>query len=176
MIKKLTYKERFITATAIVVLFIVICYSVTVKKTIQVISDYNVIKKEVFNSDNTIKNILILKNDINNLEGKINSFNSSGKDMQDKIVKNIAFFCEQNSLYIKGIVTPQELSGKGRKVLETRIITVKGGYYGIVKLAYFIEQKFGIGRISSLHFYVQQNNQTNSKELFAEIYLQNVVS
>lgn len=173
---KLTYKQRFYFAAVAVVISCIACYFIVIDKTILLVRDYNAMKEELVNYDSTIKKISAVKKDVYSLQNKIKKFNSNSSDMQDKIVKNIGFFCEQHGILIKGITFPKVEQGKNVKLLETRVITVKGSYSGILQLAYNIEQKFGVGRISSLHFFLQQNSQTNVKELFAYIYLQSVVS
>lgn len=175
MIGSFTYKQRFYIYVFFVFVSSIVCYFVSIKRTVQIVVECNNMKNEIVNYESNIEKILLVKKDVSSLESKMRKFNTNGDGVQDKIVKNIAFFCEQHGILIKGVAFPN--SERGRvKMLETMVITVKGNYFGILQLAFNIEQKFGIGRISSLHLFMQQNTQNNVKELFACIYLQNILS
>jgi hypothetical protein len=173
---KLAYKKKFYLSVVFTVFIFVFIFMSTISKTIRIVLDYKHMKEDLMYYDNTISKIVTVKNNSNSLESKMRKFNVSPETIQSKIVKSIGSFCDNNNILIKGITTPSVRKGNYDKILETRIITVRGDYFSILKLAYNIEQKYGIGRISSLHFAIQKSSQTNEDELYAYIYIQNILS
>ena len=175
MLDNLTYKQKFFYLLYSILFVFILSYLLSIKNTIQVVSEYKQMNNELKRFNETIVDLSTIKHELNNLDKKINAINSNEKTIQYKIMNNVASYCETNNLYIKNITSPITVKMNNCNI-ETRILLVKGNFIELLQLSYLIEQKYKIGKISSLRFFKERNNESNADELLMEVYLQNVIN
>ena len=95
------------------------------------------------------------------------------KSVQAFVLDYVVEYCEKNDIVIREYPQPFQTE-ENDYVLETNRLILKGNFPKILGLVYSIEQKFRVGKVSSLRFYKNRNNSNNTVELLADMYIQTI--
>ena len=155
-----------------ILVFIIISYKIAINKTFELRAEYKKTKKE-------IEVLSEVPNQIKVLRKKQESYNSSIEKsfsqmpVQVFILDYVAEYCKNNNIIIKDFPKTHVYKNQDYSI-ETNRILLSGGFNSILRLIYNIEQKYHVGKISSVKFYKAYNNKTKINELFSDIYIQTI--
>ena len=94
-------------------------------------------------------------------------------DIHQVLLEAVTGYVQQHGLVLKDFPQPYETADKGY-VTKTAKVTVEGDFISLLKLVYFLEQNYKVGKVVALDFEATKELRTRKRKLNTIIYLQNV--
>jgi hypothetical protein len=170
LFEKYSYKQKKLALLIITVLLGAVAY----KRAFKVTLDLKDLKQELTvrsqeaatSTERLAKKQIDLKN-INTVIGKENTPN-------DVVQQQFLLFIENtdSKLIVESIEEVYRYDHPDF-IINTNVITIKGGYIPLVKFIYALEKKFNYARLVSSHIYIKKNKKLKIDELYATLTLQN---
>lgn len=149
-----------------------LCYKGAIKKTIEVRKQLKITNEQLSELNDDPKEIVDLQTQLDSLNNTVEKlYNKSS--LQDIILDRIVKYCNQNNVLIKEFPESQILE-KDNYIIKTNYILLEGSFQQLIILLYNIEQKYNLGKVSSLKFYTTTNSKTRLPQLYLELYIQNI--
>lgn len=173
MIQKLSYRKRFLYLLIIFLLFFLIVYKSTLKRTIDVFNQYRNTEKQLMELGSAPSEIHEMEIKLKKLDISLEHLYNSQQSIQEVMLNQIVSYCNQNGLLIKEFPKALIVENEGY-TLATNHLIIEGPFQRLIVLLYNIEQKYRLGKVSSARFYKIINNKSKVPELFMELYIQNI--
>lgn len=173
MANKITYRKKFLLLQIFFLLFALVVYKISVKKTIEVKKQLNSLNKQINDLNEAPQKILVLQQKLSHLNGAVEFFFYNQHSMQDFMLEKITKYCRSNHVLIKEY--PKAIiQEKADYTLETNYLVFEGGFRDLLILLYHIEQKYKLGKVASARFYKTINSKTKIPKLYMELTIQNI--
>ena len=166
-------KKKVVYTSLITVLILIVSYQFSFKKTILLFNEYKLMLDERSNAHNLPDKLLKLQNELDNIAGTIESSNGEVSNKRNLIINRVSNFCDSNSLIVSEL-TPSLVKEENTFTIETNTIVTEGSFTNLVKLLNNLEQEKSFGKVISVRFATYLNRKTKKKNLFSEIYIQNI--
>jgi hypothetical protein len=171
MIKRLTYgvKNKLLLIGGVV--FLIIIYQVSIKKTIDLNGECGELEQKLENASNAPGKMIELQKlniQMDRLLGQ-----SNDNDVSQSLLSIVTNYCHENEITLEEFPKPILNSDRGTTV-ETNIITIEGGFNKLLKLVYLFEQHYKTGKVVSVHYKTKRDFTARKSSLTAIIYLQNI--
>ena len=166
-------KKKVVYTSMITVLILIVSYQFSFKKTILLFNEYKLMLDERSNAHNLPDKLLKLQNELDNIAGTIESSNGEVSNKRNLIINRVSNFCDSNSLIVSEL-TPSLIKVENTFTIETNTIVTEGSFTNLVKLLNNLEQEKSFGKVISVRFATYLNRKTKKKNLFSEIYIQNI--
>ncbi len=166
-------KKKVVYTSLITVLILIVSYQFSFKKTILLFNEYMLMLDERSNAHNLPDKLLKLQNELDNIAGTIESSNGEVSNKRNLIINRVSNFCDSNSLIVSEL-TPSLIKVENTFTIETNTIVTEGSFTNLVKLLNNLEQEKSFGKVISVRFATYLNRKTKKKNLFSEIYIQNI--
>ena len=166
-------KKKVVYTSLITVLILIVSYQFSFKKTILLFNEYKLMLDERSNAHNLPDKLLKLQNELDNIAGTIESSNGEVSNKRNLIINMVSNFCDSNSLIVSEL-TPSLIKVENTFTIETNTIVTEGSFTNLVKLLNNLEQEKSFGKVISVRFATYLNRKTKKKNLFSEIYIQNI--
>lgn len=169
-----TIIKKICISSLLLLVLILLCYNLSIKKAINA---YRVYRTMISSSESPCK----IQNDINSLQSDINNIakelgeSNLSVNKRNILIEKISEFSEMHRINVIEM-PPSHLLDKEGYLIETNMIKLQGSFIGIVTTVHKLEKEKFIGRILSIRYYALTNRITKSRELFAEIFVQNITS
>lgn len=165
--KKFTY--TLITSLAVIIL----SYQFSFKKTLLLVKQSNSMHEEKGRSQNLPKKITQLETELSEISGTIELNNKQNINKRNLIIEKTSVFCDKHKLIISEL-NPPMIRNENAFTIETNIIKTEGSFINLIELLDTLEKEKTIGKIISVKFASYLNRKTKRKNLFSEIYIQNI--
>lgn len=172
MLKQYTYRKKLHLLFVGIIVFMLLCYKLAVKPTVELIGENSSVDKGLAALDTIPSKIAAANHKLAAYDSRIKT-SFSDRSVQSFVLEYVVDYCGKNNIVIKEFPQPSQ-SVVNDYLLETNRLILKGDFSKILYLVYCIEQKYHVGKVSSLRFYKYRNSNTNSVELLADIYLQTI--
>lgn len=177
MLKNLTYKQKNIGLGCLAVLFALVAYLGAVKNTVALYSSCNDLENKLAQIEDAPRQLAYIEKQLKEFELIFGKADTLEKEYQPYILETVSNYCNANNIILKEFPKPFVFTEQDFNI-ETNKITVEGDFIELLNLAYLVEQKKKLGKISSLHFQTFTRNKENTKQTYlsSTIYLQHIIS
>lgn len=173
MLNKMTYKKRNQVLLWGGVFLFVLVYNFTFKKTISLYFECAALeKKNMLAADAPLK-IAALEKEAAGLDVLSGSQQHPDSNTQQAILGIISSYCQENKLLLKEF-PETKLQKENDYLIETNSFILEGNFQKLQQLVYLLEQKYKIGKISSVDYVLKKDLRTNKKALTAAVFIQNI--
>ena len=167
----MNYKQKYQLLLAGIALFMLIAYWLAFGKTWAAISNSQQMQTQLSSASQAWQQIEQYQKQLKTLESEQHNQHFT----QNYLFQKVTSFCQEHQLAIQEMPQSKIYEQQDMEILHNPI-KVEGTYLPMVQLLYDLEQTQKLGRIVSVEFKLGKNYQTRSKELTADIYLQNIQS
>ncbi|MBN8696059.1 MAG: hypothetical protein J0L87_05980 [Bacteroidetes bacterium] len=173
MYKQITFKIKNKLLVFISVLFFIIIYFVSIKRTISAYNEYekNVERFEI--ASNAPLVVSQLQTELDEINSKLVFQNSEGDHKSEKLIELITNYCQNSDAILKEF-PETEIAQKDDLLIETNKFTLAGDFITLLKFVYLLEQKNRLGKITSVNYLTKKDFKSNRNALTVTIYLQNI--
>ncbi len=168
-------KKKLLYTALITVLVLILSYQFSFKKTFVLYDEYKLMLSEKSRSRNLPQKILKLQNELDNIAGTIESSGDAELNKRNRIISRVSNYCDSHSLIISEL-TPSIVREENTFTIETNIVKTEGSFVNLLKLLNNIEQEKSLGKVISVRFATYLNRKTRKKNLFSEMYIQNITN
>jgi len=169
----MTYRKKIQYMFLGSLLFLMLVYFYAIKKTFQIKNEVNELKNIGLQGEAASSQIAYYENQLAVYDSSIGYLINNSEDYPHQLLAAIADICEKNNLTLTNFPKPELVKENDYEVLTYRI-SVQGEFNPVNELAYQLERKLKMGKISSLKFEAKKNNQIKKSELYCTIILQNI--
>ncbi|MBI4646425.1 MAG: hypothetical protein HY738_07485 [Bacteroidia bacterium] len=174
MIKNISYKKKVQWSLIGFIIFIIIVYSVSIRRTITLRNECADYEKQLHLAQNAPQLIAILEQKLAELNCSVASSVADGANFQQILLDKVGKYCQDNAIVLKEFPGTHKYREQDYEV-ETNIIIVEGPFIKLLWLEYTLEHEFTAGRVASTKFYSEKDYKTNKIRLFASICFQNII-
>ena len=169
---RFTYKQKLIIFPILTLLLGIIIYKYTIKKTLDLKTQIQVLDKNISLLDNATFKINALKKNIKEINNSLGNYSLSETHTHKRVFSHINNYCIKHGLTIKRFPEIHKFNAHNYRT-HTNEIEIKGNFKGLLKLQYQIENNFNIGKLSSVQYIKTKDNKTNTYSLTANFIIQN---
>ena len=173
MIKNLTYHQRLLYTLIGGGLFAIIIYNVALSSTIDIAIDNNALEKQIAKNQDAPKQVEIVKQKIKKIEQLVGDREDEKVDIHQLLLASVTGYVQEKGMILKDLPQPYVATANGY-VTNTAKITLEGDFISLLKLLYFLEGNYKVGKVVAVDFKTEKELQTRKRILNATIYLQNV--
>ena len=173
MFSKLTYKQKATYLIIATFIFIILVYSLGIKKTIDLHRQCNDLHEQLVSAGDAPQQINILQKKLKEVEYLVGSSSDNEKGNSEDILEKCGQYCTKNNLVIRDFPSSCEFQKQNYQIV-TNTVEIEGRYIRLLKLLYELEHDNNVGKISSVSFFLKKDNRTNRLSLLEKIYIQNV--
>lgn len=174
MKKRISYKNRLLYSLILGGVFAFVMYQLVLSDTFVLAARVGDMQDEVANNIDAPVEIQELKIKLAKIEQLIgDSTHTSGEDIHQLLLESVTNYCQQNGIILNDFPKPFEKAENGY-ITHTAKVTVEGDFITLLKLVYFLEKKYEVGKVVAVDFEANKNLRTRKRELQSIIYLQNV--
>jgi hypothetical protein len=174
MKKKITYKQRLLYALIGGFIFSIVVYNVALADTITLAQKNSDFKEQIAKNIDAPEQVIITKQKIKRIEQLVGTNKDYGAiDIHQLLLESVTGYVQQNSLILKDFPQPYVVTSDGY-VTKTAQLTVEGDFIPLLKLIYFLEKDYSVGKVVAVDFKTFKELRTRKRKLNTTIYLQNV--
>ncbi len=174
MNNKLTYRYKYYILIALLLLFVVIIYKLSINKTIILVRDTKDIKAQIDISNSSISIIKQLENELAYYDQLINE-NSNPGQAREYLLKVTGDYCDKNNLTV--VDFPEETRYRQNEAtIAFNEITIEGKYKELLGLLYLIERERQAGSVESVAFFREEKLRTNEQILYMKIIVKSILN
>lgn len=155
------------------VLFALIIYFTTIKKTFDLYMQCNELEELLGQADNASQQMLQLEKQLQEIESVFGEKEERSNNYQQVLLEAISNYCSRNNVVLREFPTPAVFNEQDFSV-ETNLVVVEGSFNNLLNLVYLLEQKNKSGKIASIQFQTKKDFKTKQQALTASIYIQNI--
>jgi hypothetical protein len=173
LFRKITYrrKQHFLLGAAAV--FALISYKMVFGKTLTLYKESKSFELRLEEIKGVPEKSARLRHQLAQIDALLSKQTTKGINRQDALLNLVTQYCQENKTVLREF--PQAISSQDKEmILETNIFTVEGDFVKLLNLAYQLEQKYKIGKLSSCRFSSKTDPRTNTTSLLTTLYVQNV--
>ena len=172
-LKNLSYRNRLRLLLPALVLGGLLIYYMAVKKTILLIRECREVRANLTQAGDAPRRSASLNLEIKELKQFFRSDADNQQMLRHELLEFVTIYCQQNHLILREFPRPMEFK-KDNLIIETNLIVVEGGFIKLLDMAYQIEQKKKIGKLSSICFQSRPDLRTQGLALSATLYIQSI--
>ena len=174
MLEKLTYQQRFYFISGSFIVLLILSYSLAIKPTLELIKNHKTLKEKY----ETIAEAPVKLKTMQRQLDKINStyfstFTNNTQLSQDYLLEVLNEIVSTNKVQITNYPGEHSFTN-GNLDVTTHIITIKGSFNSLLKTLYNFENSYKSFKIASVKFYSELNRKTKLKQLYMELYIQQI--
>ena len=173
MIKNITYRNKFLYLAFAGIFALILVYSISIKETLKVRSEYLFAKERTQNVAQANSSILFYERELSKIDSIVGSDSYVGNYAQEQLLNVISNYCSNNGLSVVNFPTPHVYSDEDYKVLTYNAI-VSGGFIKLIGLLYKLEQGSYPGVIKSVYFYIEKRSYSAQTQLLMSLYIQDI--
>ncbi len=174
MKKKLTYKQRLLYTLVGAFLFSFVIYNMAIADSIELAFKNSEFREQIAKSQNAPEQIKILTKKIKQIEQLVGTNKDySSVDIHQELLESVTGYVQKNNLVLKDFPQPYLTTANGY-VTKTAQLTVEGGFINLLKLIYFLENNYTVGKVVAVDFKTSKELRTRKRKLNTTIYIQNV--
>ena len=172
MLKQYSYRKKVYLLLSLSVVFLFLCYNLALKPTLNLIHENQAVEEGLLALDTIPARIAETKQRLAAYDDRVKT-SYAEKSVQSFVLEYVVDYCGRNGIVIKEYPQPFNKVDNDY-VLETNRLILTGNFSKILSLVYIIEQKYHVGKVSSLRFYKNRNSGSNSIELLTDMYIQTI--
>ena len=174
MKKKLTYKQRLLYILIGGGVFSFVIYNMALSNTIDIAIKNSEYREQIAKSKNAPEQIKILTQKIKRIEQLVGTNKDyTAVDIHQVLLESVTGYVQKNELILKDFPQPYITSNNGY-VTKTAELTVEGRFINLLKLIYFLENNYTVGKVVAVDFKTSKELRTRKRKLNTTIYIQNV--
>ncbi len=171
--KDLTYRKKNLMLLVGTFFLLVLGYIFSFGKTIEVWQSNEKLEEDAAVIQNAPTEIQNLKANISYLDRSLRSYVRDTISGEEYLLEKISESCRKYGVILVELLPPQLLE-ENEYSIETRFVKARGGFNNLLRLVYDLENKYQVGRVSSVKYVVEEDRKSNTKHLYARIYIQNL--
>ncbi len=175
MWEKLSYQKKIKILGAVAVLALIICYKLSIAKTIDEYRTYQQNKQATVQLGAEWPSGVLLEQKERQLNGQLEQFVLDTLDNSKNLLSIVGNYCNSHNLTLKDY-TPYPVSQTDTMPVLTRYVNVEGPYVDCLKLIYELETRWKAGRVSAVQFKSYTDANKGEIHLNCMIYIQNLVT
>jgi hypothetical protein len=175
MWEKLSYRNKIKLLGAAAVLALIICYKLSIARTIDEYRTYKENKQAVVQQGTEGPSGMQLEQKEKQLNAQLEQFILDTLDNSKNLLSIVGNYCNSHDLILKDYV-PYPVAQTDTLQVLTRYVNVEGGYVDCLKLVYELETKWKAGRVSAVQFKSYTDVNKSETHLNCMIYIQNLVT
>lgn len=174
MTKKLTYKQQLLYALIGGFIFSIVIYNVAISNTIGLAVKNSDYREQISQSQDAPEQIEFAKQKIKKIEQLVGTDNDYSEiDIHQVLLESVTNYVQRKGLILKDF--PQPFVGvENGYITKTAQLTVEGDFIPLLKLIYFLENDYNVGKVVAVDFKTIKERRTRKRKLNTTIYLQNV--
>ncbi|MBI2281704.1 MAG: hypothetical protein HYU68_13595 [Bacteroidetes bacterium] len=173
MKKKITYKNKLLYLLISGGLFCVILYNLAISDTLNLAIENNTLEGQIIENIDAPKQIQSIKQKLLKIEQLIGDKNQHETNVHQLLLESITQYNQKKALVLQDFPQPFISSNNGY-VTKTAKVTVEGDFINLLKLVYFLEQNYQIGKVVSVNFETTKELYKRKRELHSTIYIQDI--
>ncbi len=174
MKKKLTYKQRLLYILIGAVVFSFVVYNMALSNTIDLAIKNSDFRDQIAKNQNAPQQIKIVKKRIKQLEALVGTNKDYvDVDIHQALLESVTSYVQKNDLVLQDFPQPYEATNNGY-ITKTVQLRVEGGFVSLLKLIYFLENNYNVGKVVAVDFKIAKELRTRKRKLNTTIYIQNV--
>ena len=132
-------------------------------------------RDQIAKSQNAPEQIKILSKKIKNIEQLVGTNNQEylAVDIHQVLLESVTGYVQKKGLILKDFPKPYVTISNGY-VTKTAELTVEGDFIKLLKLIYFLENNYTVGKVVATDFKIVKELRTRKRKLNTTIYIQNV--
>lgn len=172
MLQGWSYRKKNKALVFTAMLFLVLAYMLSIKRTIAVYREANVLESQSELAVNAPEKAAGLEKQLAGIDNLLGMQPQAG-NVQQMLLGVITGYCKERNTVLREF--PKTVYHEEKDfIVETNVFTVEGSFSQLLKLVYLLEQENHIGKISSARFFIKKDPKTHTTALNATIYLQNI--
>ncbi|WP_205511081.1 hypothetical protein [Longitalea arenae] len=175
MWKKLSYGKKIKLLGAAAVLALVICYKLSIARTVAEYRTYKEHKLAASQPGAETPSGMLLEQKEKQLNAQLEPFVLDTLDNAKNLLSIVGNYCNSHNLILKDYV-PYPVSPTDTLPVLTRYVNVEGAYLDCLKLVYELETRWKAGRVSAVQFKSYTDVNKGETHLNCIIYIQNLVT
>ena len=174
MKKKLTYKQRLLYTLIGAFIAAFVIYNMALSETIEIAMKNSDFREQIAKSQDAPEQIKILTKKIKRIEQLVGTNKDYATiDIHQELLESVTGYVQKNGLVLKDFPQPYINTANGY-VTKTAQLTVEGGFINLLKLIYFLENNYNVGKVVAVDFKTSKELRTRKRKLNTTIYIQNV--
>jgi hypothetical protein len=173
LINTLTYNRKLKICLWTSGLLLLIAYKLIFAKSIALINDTHAMENQSMQMKTSSSKTGQLKQQIVTMDKLLARYIDKNTKVQDALLSIVTRYSLENKILLREFPRSTLTSDKNM-LIETNVFTVEGNYNHLLLLAYLLEQKQRVGRLSSLKFISKHDPRTNMLSLCATMYIQTI--
>lgn len=154
-------------------LFAIVLYNVAISDTMYLAIENNTLESQVIENINAPKQIQAIKQKLLKIEQLIGNKNQEETNVHQLLLESITQYNQKKALVLQDFPQPF-ISSNNEYVTKTAKVTVEGDFINLLKLVYFLEQNYQIGKVVSVNFETTKELYKRKRELRSTIYIQDI--
>lgn len=173
MKKKITYQQKLLYVLIGSGFFAILLYQMAISDTVNLMSENSSLKEQISKNQDAPEQIKTIKKKLKKIEQLVGNNVYENVDTHQKLLQLVTEHVQKNNLILKDFPQPYLTTDKGY-VTKTAQSTIEGGFVDLLKLVYFLENNYKVGKVVAVDFKTTKQLKTRRRQLNAVIYLQNV--
>jgi len=173
LINKLTYHQQLLYALIAGGIFAIVVYNVALSNTIDLAINNSELRAQITKNQDAPKQIVIVSQKIKKIEQLVGERGSEKVDIHQVLLAAVTGYVQEKGMILKDFPQPYVTTANGY-VTKTAQLTVEGDFIALLKLIYFLENDYNVGKVVAVDFDTKKELRTRKRKLNATIYLQNV--
>lgn len=145
----------------------------TLSDTINLAIENSELEQQISDNLDAPKQIQTIQQKLQTIEQLIGNDTYQEIDIHQTLLEAITGFVQKNELVLQDFPQPFVSIDNGY-ITKTAKVTVQGDFIPLLKLLYFLEHKYQVGKVVAVDYKATNDLRTRNKELNSIIYLQNV--
>ncbi|MBL4669093.1 MAG: hypothetical protein JKY30_07495 [Flavobacteriales bacterium] len=174
MKKKITYKQKLLYTLVGSFLSAIVIYNMTLANTIDLAIKNSAFEEQIAKSQNAPEQIQIALQKIKKIEQIVGTNNNYKEiDIHQVLLESVTGYVQQNGIILKDFPQPYITTANGY-VTKTAQLTVEADFISLLKLIYFLESDYSVGKVVAVDFKTFKALRSRKRKSNTTIYLQNV--
>ena len=154
-------------------MFAIVLYQIALVDTIDLMSENSQFEADISKNKDAPLQIKTLKLKAEKIKQLIGNNDYDGLDMHQELLISITEYIQTHGIVLKDFPQPYVSTDKGY-LTKTAKVTVEGDFISVLKLIYFLEHNYHVGKVVAVDFKATKQLRTRKRKLNTTIYLQNV--
>lgn len=173
MKKKITYHQRLLYTLITGGVFAIILYNMAISNTIDLIIENGALKEQISKNQDAPEQIKKIKKDLKKIEQLVGNNDYVEIDVHQELLQLVTDNVQKKGLILKDFPQPYVTTDEGY-VTKTALANVEGDFIDLLKLVYFLEMNYKVGKVVAVDFNTTKELRTRKRKLSSTIYIQNV--
>lgn len=172
MLKNKTYKKKLQVMLGGSALFLLLCYFVSINKTVSMIVESNKMEDLLNSVADAPNKINKIKARLLQIENSVIKSDNENNNFQENLLEKVSKYCQVNKIILREFPQAHKYNQQNYNI-ETYTIAVEGPFVKLLKLVFALETT-NAGKMISVKFESKLDYKTNTNRLTATIFIQNI--